>query len=327
MFANVNYNDPNGRTRKLRLRAGQRVSVGASFSADIVLRDTQGVASEHAEILFKHQKCSIKNLTGKPERLLVNGQPTQKAELSNGDAIEIGFNQLDIEMESVSTPEAVSAVAATTIAAATVVTKTPAREVTVDSASPVAESPSSQFERHPNGTVVITFEGGAELIDPIITQAKSPWACHLLCNHKLSQLKCDPPSELNYLSESTSKISESNDLYLVDSEDKNELLPLYLKYRKAGAGLLGLNGPGMQNVDIAEQLKYLATWFMVPASLKFHAINGSSLLLNKIFGLFEILVLPNANGSEDWILLNDPAVDGLESFVDKIKGASNDLGN
>lgn len=315
MFAKVSYDDANGLTKKLQLRAGQCLSVGASFSADIVLHDSTEVASEHAEISFKHQKCSIKNLTGKPDKLLVNGQPTKQADLTDGDTIAIGSNQMSFEIESAQPSKPT-----TTVVAATTITSPS------ESAKPAAQA-IGQFERHSNGTAVIIVDRFAEQIHPIIEEAKSPWNYHLVCNHLLSQLKGDPPSELNYLAASPANISDENDLYLASFEDRNEALPMYLKYSEGGAGLLGINGPSMAEVDVADQLRFLATWFMAPASLKFHVTNGSSLLLNKIFSLFEMLILPDVNEKKDWVVLNDPTIDGLESFIDKIKGASDDLGN
>ena len=329
MFAKVSYDDSSGRTKKLQLRAGQRLSIGASFSADIVLRNSQGVAGEHAEIFFKHQKCLIRNLTGKPDKLLVNGQPTKEADLTDGDAIEIGSNQMGFEMESTGLGRTTTAVVAAPVAvAAAAVSSASSTEATeAEPANTSAESTEPQFERHPNGTVVISVDGFAELIHPIFEEAKSAWTYHLICNHKLSQLKDDPPSELNYLAAGPSKVTDSNDLYLVSFEDKTEALPTFLEYGKANAGLLGISGPSIDAAEVADQLKFLATWLMVPATLKFHMINGSSLLLNKIFSLFEILVIPDANENKDCLIFNDPMIDGLESFIDKIKGESNDSGN
>jgi hypothetical protein len=338
MFAKVSYDDASGRTKKLQLRAGQCLSIGASFSADIVLNNSVGVASEHAEILFKHQKCSIKNLTGKPDKLLVNGQPTKATDLANGDAIEIGGNQMSIEIESGEpiqppsrTATAVVAAPIAVAAASTSLTSDAAAESQTAPETTPADTMGPQFQRHPNGTAMITVDGFVELIHPIIEEAKLPWKYHLICNHQLSQLEGDPPSEQNYLATGPAKISDENDLHLVSFEDedesRSEALKMYLKYAQNGAGLLGINGPDLADVDVADQLKFLATWFVVPASLKFHTTNGSSLLLNKVFGLFEMLVIPDVNTNLDLVILNDPAIDGFESLIDKIKGASHDLGN
>ena len=322
MFAKVSYDDTSGRTQKLQLRAGQRLSIGASFSADIVLRNSQGVAGEHAEIFFKHQKCSIRNLTGSPKKLLINGQPTKQAELANGDAIEIGSNQMSFEMESAEQSGIEPAIAAAPVAAVAVTAPGGDGEP-----EPIDQNDlSSQFERHSNGVSMISVEDFAELIHPIFDEAKSPWTYHLVCNHKLSQLKGDPPSELNYLETGPNKISDSNDLYLASFKDNNEALPMLSKYGEVNAGLLGICAPDIDPAEVAAQLKFLATWFMIPANLKFHVINGSSLLLDKIFSLFEILVIPDDNKNIDWLILNDPTIDGIESFIDKIKGASDDLG-
>ena len=329
MFARVSYDDTSGRTQKLQLQAGQRVSIGASLSADIVLGNCQGVAGEHAEIFFKHQKCSIKNLTGDPDKLLVNGQPTKQADLSNGDTIDIGGNEMGFELESAEPLESAAAVAAVPVAvAATAVTSANSDNTTAtDPTNRLFQSEKFQFERHPNGTVVISADSFIEQIHPIIDEAKSPWTYHLICNHKLSKLKSDSPPEPNYLANVPSKISDSNDLYLVSFEDKNEALAMFSKYGNVNAGLLGISGPNINAVEIAAQFKFIATWFMIPANLKFHTINGSTLLLDKVFSLFEILAMPDPNLNKDILILNDPMIDGIESFIDKIKGASNDPGN
>ena len=276
MFAKVSYDDTNGRTKKLQLRAGQRLSIGASFSADIVLGNSQGVAGEHAEIFFKHQKCSIRNLTGKPGKLLVNGQPTKEADLTNGDAIEIGGNQMSIEMESTQISGNATAVSAASVAvAAAAVASTSNDSAEAEPKDTSAESTGPQFERHSNGTAVISVDGFAELIHPVFAGTKAPWNYHLICNHKLSQLKIDPPSGLNYLAAGPVKISDANDLYLTSFQDKNEALPMFSLYGKANACLLGISGPnvdaGPSSGSILNSWRH-GLWF--PLTLSFTSLTG-----------------------------------------------------
>ena len=300
----------------MQLRAGQRLSIGASFSADIVLNNSANIAGEHAELFFNQQKCTIRNLTGKAEKLLVNNQPTKEADLANGDSIEIGGEQMRFEMES----DQSSPTAAAPLVADVAIT-------TSDNQAEPDESIDPQFERHANGVVMINVDNFAGLIHPILDKSKSQWNYHLICNHLQSQLEGDPPADLNYLATAPSNIAEANDLYLVPFADSKETVEPYLKYSKSGAGTLAISSPSVASADIASQFKFIATWFMDPASLKFHLVNGSSLLLDKVFSLFEILVLPDVDQAKDWVFLNDPTVIEFESFIDKIKGASSDLGN
>ena len=300
----------------MQLRAGQRLSIGASFSADIVLNNSANIAGEHAELFFNPQKCTIRNLTGKAEKLLVNNQPTKEADLANGDSIEIGGEQMRFEMES----DQSSPTAAAPLVADVAIT-------TSDNQAEPDESIDPQFERHANGVVMINVDNFAGLIHPILDKSKSQWNYHLICNHLQSQLEGDPPADLNYLATAPSNIAEANDLYLVPFADSKEAVQPYLKYSKSGAGTLAISSPGVANTDIASQFNFLAAWFMDPTALKFHLINGASILLNKVFSLFEILVLPDVDQAKDWVFLNDPTVIEFESFIDKIKGASSDLGN
>ena len=300
----------------MQLRAGQRLSIGASFSADIVLNNSANIAGEHAELFFNQQKCTIRNLTGKAEKLLVNNQPTKEADLANGDSIEIGGEQMRFEMES----DQSSPTAAAPLVADVAIT-------TSDNQAEPDESIDPQFERHANGVVMINVDNFAGLIHPILDKSKSQWNYHLICNYLLSQLEGDPPADLNYLATAPSNIAEANDLYLVPFADSKEAVQPYLKYSKSGAGTLAISSPGVANTDIASQFNFLAAWFMDPTALKFHLINGASILLNKVFSLFEILVLPDVDQAKDWVFLNDPTVIEFESFIDKIKGASSDLGN
>ena len=316
MFAKISYNDTSGSAKTTQLRAGQRLSVGASFSADIVLNNSANVAGEHAELFFNQNKCTIRNLTGKPEKLLVNSQPTKEAVLASGDLVEIGGERMSFEMES-DAPSPI--VVAPPVAAAA--------EIKSDSQVEDAEAIDQQFERHANGVAVINIDSFAELIYPILDKSKSQWNYHLICNHLQSQLGGDPPTGLNYLEAASASVTETNDLYLMALAEAKETVEPYLKYSESGAGTLAISSPSVASADIASQFKFIATWFMDPASLKFHLVNGSSLLLDKVFSLFEVLVLPNVDDAKDMVILKDPTVVEFESFIDKINGASNDLGN
>jgi hypothetical protein len=331
MFAKVNYSDAGGRSKSLQLRAGQRVSVGASFSADIVLGNSQGVASEHAEIFFKHKKCSIKNLSGNPLSVLLNGKPMAKAELTNEDRIEIGNNTLVFEIETPSAspaPAKVNVPATAAVATAGMaLTPVPGKESATANEQQVELPVGPQFERQPNGTVLISVSNFEELVHPHLDLPESPWKYGLVCNHKLSRLKADPPEGVNYLAGLPGDIGEKNDLYYVPFDDRSDALKEFSVYAASGSGLLAINGSETADVDVAQQLKFLATWFTVPASLKFHLVNGSSLLLNKIFSLFDMLVVADIDGSHDLVIVNDPMIDSFDSFIEKIKGSTDDAGN
>ena len=74
-----------------------------------------------------------------------------------------------------------------------------------------------------------------------------------------------------------------------------------------------------QKIDYPQEFKLLATWFMNPDSLKFNLMNGTQLLISKIFSFLDILVIPDPDAHKDVILLNDPTVNDWDSFVIRIK--------
>lgn len=326
MLAKISYDDRSGQQQTMQVRQGQRLSIGSSFSADIVLGSTQGVASEHAEISLKNNRLSIRNLTGRPDSVIVNGSPTTKpkTKLGDGDSIEIGTNGLLVSFPDGQLSQArtrVGSVVAAPVVGA--VADNAAKPATAELAPAETESEKQtfpQFQRHENGIAVVTVKSFRSSIHPMMTTAQSPWNYHLICNHRRSKSTQPPPETQNYFESQAANITDSNDLYLLPLEDRSAIAEPWSNYIARDAGLIGLTSSEEQSNSVAEQLKFLATWFMVPSTLKFHLINGSSLLLNKVFGMFDLLVISDVNGG-DLLLTNDPAVDSHASLLDKIRDA------
>lgn len=323
MFAKISYDDSSGRTRSMQVRQGQRLIIGSSFSADVVVGNSQGVASEHAEIYLKQRGFSIRNITGKADLVLVNGQPTAKAKLSDGDSIEIGNNRLLVEVEG----EPQSPTAATSAAVATSAVAAGAVAASVPGAAEESEAASASpdlplFERHPNGVVTITVSSFLKDAFPLLSEPKSAWKHYLICNHKRSQSEKAPPESENFLAAHQDSVTADNDLYLVPQEDPEDTAVAWEEYVMKDAGCIGIVS-GEDKVLLAEeQFRFVASWFMMASTLRFHLTRGSSLLLNKVFGMFDILVLANPDGAGDFIMTQDAGIDSYEALLEKIKGVA-----
>ena len=315
MRAKISYEDGRGRTLTTQVRLGQRLVVGSSFSADIVLGNTTGVISEHAELFFRTNEFSIRNLTGNDDSVLVNGQPTAKSVLADGDSVEIGSNSLAISFDepySQTKTSGNNALAPTKAVGGTELAK---------SNEPVAEDVGNQsLERHGKVSILIV-ESFCKSVFPLLEPAESPWSCHLICNHQRSQSKSEKPATTNFLMSGPAEITEENDLFLVPVEDRKVLDESWDSFVAKDAGLIAINETGEKESVIDEQkFQFLAAWVMIPSTLNFHLTNGSPLLLEKVFGLFDYLVISDGGGS-DQIITNDLSIDGFESFLDRIKGA------
>ena len=294
----------------MQVRQGQRLIIGSSFSADIVVGNSQGVASEHAEIYVKHRGFLIRNITGKADQVLVNGQPTSKAKLSSGDSIEIGSNRLVVEVEGEPQTEPAPAVAAS-------VKKEPEKSEAVTGGSdfPV-------FERHSNGVATIAITSYLEDLLPHLIEPESVWKNYLVCNHKRSKSEKAPPESENFLASHQDSIVAENDLYLVLQEDRKDSAFHWEQYVLKDAGCIGIVAGEDKAKALEEQFRLVASWFMMASTLRFHLSKGSSLLLDKVFGLFDILVLTSPDGAGDLIMIHDAGVDSYDALLDKIKGVA-----
>lgn len=318
MSAKISYEDSRGRTQTTLVRLGQRLVVGSSFSADIVLGNTAGVVSEHAELFLKNEEFSIRNLTGNVDAVLVNGQSISKLVLADGDYIEIGSNRLVISIEK-QNPQPKNP-ARSSLAEGQAVANIGGSEVSESSDGPVVEAVEKErFERHGNVSI-LTVENFCESIFPLLEPAESPWVCHLICNHLRSGSESDKPDARNFLEGSPPEIAEENDLFLLPVQGREDLDAGWGSYVDKDAGVITINESGeKENAVDEQQFQFLSAWFMIPSTLKFHLINGSPLLLEKIFGLFDFLVI-SSGGDGTQIVTNDSSIDSFENFLDRIKG-------
>jgi hypothetical protein len=324
MRAKINFDDNRGRKQTTQIRTGQRLVIGSSFSADIVLGNTLGVVSEHAELHLKPEGCSIRNLTGNAETVLVNGQATAKATLVDGDSVEIGNNRLEFSLEEAggagSASKAIAAAGATTAVAANASQHdVSANSSTVSQAQPDEEPAGPSIERH-SKISILKIESFLESVYPLLESEENPRSCILVCNHKRAKTG-DKPESVNYLENGPQQISEENDLYLTPIEGKADLEKSWQSVLGKDAGLIGIL-PSEKESLLKEKFLLLAAWFMIPSTLKFHLINGSPLLLDKIFGIFDFLVMSDTAGKSDLIITSDLSIDSFETFLEQIKGVS-----
>jgi pSer/pThr/pTyr-binding forkhead associated (FHA) protein len=321
MRAKISYEDSRGRTLTTQVRLGQRLVVGSSFSADVVLGDTAGVVSEHAELYLKAKEFSIRNLTGNADTVLVNGKSTSKSVLADGDSIEIGSNKLAISINTQNSQKSTSnesSNALTDAKAVAGVSNSGLSNSQPNTPSDVSVENES-FERHGNVSVMV-IESFGESVFPLIAPPEAPWSCHLICNHQRSESTSEKPDSSNFLKVGPPEITENNDLFLVPVEDQAKLDESWVSYLEKDAGLIAINATRENESAIEEQkFQFLAAWFMIPSTLKFHLTNGSPLLLEKVFGLFDFLVVSDGAGSSQ-IITNDMSIDSFDSFLDRIKG-------
>jgi len=316
MRAKISYEDNRGRTKSTQIRPGQRLIIGSSFSADIVLADPAGVISEHAELFLRAEECSIRNLTGQAQSVLVNGDPIATANLSDGDAIEIGSNRLAVSFDRpTASANAAPAPSASSLSTESPPKSQPAREVAVPASEPTVDEPATGIERHKN-IVILKIESFVKSIEPIL-RPDSGWSCFLVCNHNRSKSTAEPPASTNFLENAPAEIAGENDLFLVPIKDVSTLPELWDSYVTKDAGLLVLVSGEADEATVADGFRFLSAWFMIPSTLKFHLINGSPLLLDKVFGQFEYLVL--SDSGTDQIIANDLDIDSLETFLKRIR--------
>ena len=319
MQAKIRYMDKRGRTLTSQVRPGQRLVVGSSFSADIVLGDMVGVVSEHAELFLKSDGFTIRNLTGNVDTVLVNGQPTSKSNLADGDSVEIGSNKLAVSFEDPnSQTETTMNNPLADVKAAESNGVSRSNESAVE-AGEEGDFKKGKLERYGNVSI-LTVESFRKSVFPLTESAESQWVCHLICNHLRSGLKSGKPESVNFLENGPADIADENDLFLLPVEDQTQLEEHWNSYVSKDAGVIAINESEDKASAVKEQFQLLSAWFMIPSTLKFHLTNGSPLLLDKVFGLFDFLVIANENGDE--IFTNDLSIDSVENFLDRIKGAN-----
>ena len=77
--------------------------IGASASADIVL-EAENIAQDHAHITRDGDSYILASL-GRGKTVLVNGKKTKKAELKDGDSVQIGDLILHFHTSALVEPE------------------------------------------------------------------------------------------------------------------------------------------------------------------------------------------------------------------------------
>lgn len=328
------------RSRNYNVRPGQSVLIGASNSADIKLANTEGVAPQHCEVKFEDGAFSIKNLSRQKETISVNGNKIESGELADQDRIEIGNNELTVEIEDNSpkikpaAPEAVAPVAPVIPVEdladpepAKAAPATPASVAPAEASAEDAEEPedTSQpvYKDYPNGIRAVELDvesgnGFVDLVHPLFASVDA-WGYGVFYNHLLSKLSSGAPSEGNLLEGNEDPYVQSNDLYFQTSDDKLAMLKLFGRYAEKQAAVLCLLKNSAET-KMAEDAKMMATWLMNPVLLEFHVLNGSDLLISKIFGLVDALVFSNPETKKDLVLINDISVKDWDSLVAWVKG-------
>jgi len=170
-----------------------------------------------------------------------------------------------------------------------------------------------------NGIQMFTLADFKTLVHPLVMERADHWRYGVFFNHLASQLDQSPPQEGNLLDDSPPEIGTNNDLYFETSDDMEAVLDRFTTYAEKKSAILALIKHGDRKVDYPREFKLLATWFINPDLLKFNLINGTQLLISKIFSFLDILVISDPDTHKDVILLNDSTIDDWGSFVTRIK--------
>lgn len=314
MRAKISYEDSRGRTSNTHVRPGQQLVVGSSFSADIVLGDTDGVAGEHVALWVQENEFSLRNLTGNEATVQLNGKSTSQGLLGDGDVIEIGSNRLivSIEQSSQQSESASSGSSIASIGAAKSSTQAEANAGVAIAENETKPEEKSGLERL--GKVsVLTVDRFVETVFPILESEDLPWRCALICNHQRSGSEAEKPESANLLQGAPEEITQENDLFLESITDRGAMESMWEKYVSKDAGVIGVFETEQQKLAIERRFGSLAAWFMVPSRLTFHLSKGSALLNDKIFSLFSFLVISDDSG--DQILFEDSTIDDLDGFL------------
>lgn len=332
-IAVLRYELGKNRSKNYKVRPGQSVLIGSSNSADIKLRNTEGVDPQHCEVTFDQGTFAIKNLSRKKQSIAVNGSMIDAMNLQNRDRIEIGNNQLIVVIESgpQATPD-LTTEPFSKVPAAAVDHASPREnegaEPTTAEPEVAGETGDSEpvFESYPNGVRAFEFGPGSspglqQDVLPMIAGRQEHWCFGVFYNHLLSGLENGRPTEGNLLEGMPGEITQSNDLYFLAGDDDAAILKKFDQYADQGAAVLCVMKKQPQPIDHSQEFDGLVPWFINPETLRFNIINGSDLLVSKVFGLVEALICRNPKTQSDLILLNDISITDWNSFESWIKGA------
>ncbi len=333
-IAILEYETDQGKPQRLKVRPGQSVLIGASNSSDLRLPDRDQVAAQHCEVTFASGTLAIKNLTNGKQAVRVNGAPVNRQRLSDGDQVEIGNNRLKVVLQNQPDRSApVESVAVTAAAGASVVdgnveqqqpesfpvkTKTNAPvstakpELTEDDVDHLP-----RLELADNGLRIAYVDSVENGILSLLNPATVAGQLGLLVNHKVSKLAQPVPEADNLVADLAPEVVSSNDLYWLQFEEVAPLLKSHLQYAEQHAAtMLFSRTPGGLCED---DIKLVAAWFLTPGGIKFHLVNGTDLLLEKIFSIVDAVIVQDQESGHVMIMSLDPTVTNWNSFEQWIK--------
>lgn len=346
--------EQSGGPRSFKVRHGQSMRIGASNSSDIQLSDAEHVAPQHCEVTYASGTLAIKNLTDGRRAVHVNGETVNRQRLYHGDQIDIGNNRLRVVLQETDpSPPAVkvtpvpvavaSGVAGASSASgdpsgsghghktkeqptnrtesAQTSKSPPQKRTSSESVSPGDMDP-GKFAIHENGLRSVSVEKFNSSILSLVDQSDFDWTMAVLANHRASQLTEFSPASPNLLADAPADIAATNDLYLVQDEARASVLKTFEQFGERDSAVMLLLKP--EKTINEDDLKFVATWFMTPVHLKFNLINGTDLLLEKVFTLVDMVVIRDTADSCDLCLLADGTVTDWKSFTCWMTGNSND---
>ncbi|MFK7767217.1 MAG: FHA domain-containing protein [Mariniblastus sp.] len=345
-FAILQYEISKGKSTSLKVRPRQSVLIGASNSADIRLLQTAGVASQHCEVKFDKGKFEIFNLTQDEHSIRVNGSQVGSTDLQDGDCIEIGKNKLTVVLQdnqnaySQSVDKQITDITTAADTTPNVAVASPvsvgepveangaesAQIISTDDISQKGSQSSSSkdpvFVACGNGIRTIELDSFEERLHPIFKERIEHWEYCVFYNHLASKLKSpvpDPDKVPNLLSDLSGDITESNDLFYETDGDEKMIFKRFRTYAVKKSSILAVVKKGTEELDIANELKFIATWLMNPEGLKFNLLNGTEFLITKIFTFLDVLVFYDTDKKQDLVMFNDFAVNDWDAFVQWVK--------
>ena len=341
-IAILEYESEQGKPKRLKVRPGQSVLIGASNSSDLRLPDRDQVAAQHCEVTFASGTLAIKNLTSGKQAVRVNGAPVNRQRLNNGDQLEIGNNRLKVVLqnqpdrsapvESVAVTAAAGAGAASVAAGAAKAdanveqqptdsfpakTKTNAPVSTAKPEPTDEEDPLPRLELAANGLRIGFVDSVENGILSLVNPETAASQFGLLVNHKVSQLSQPVPDADNLVADLAPEVVSCNDLYWLQYDEVAPLLKSQSQYAEQHAAtMLFSRSPGGLCED---DIKLVAAWFLTPGGIKFHLVNGTDLLLEKVFSIVDAVIVQDQETGHVMIMSLDPTVTNWNLFEQWIK--------
>lgn len=357
----LEYDDEQGK-KTFRVRPGQSLLIGASNSSDVKLNHVEHVAPQHCEITFASGTLAIKNLTEGKRTIYVNGQLVNRQRLSDGDQIDIGNNRLhvvlkDREEEATNATPPKANVSVGVVATAAVASQVPISQTDDSSAasansartttslatpagpavapsnpisSELGNEASGEANDGPEGIQFQILENGCRSIGiPSITASLLPmllgtepqWHMAVMINRRQSQQPDFQPDLPNLLAE-VKELAAENDVILLIDEDRESIIKSFERFADLNSAILLLNKPEKAIADA--DAKMFAPWFIGPSNLKFNLSNGTDLLLERVFGWVDLVVIRDQAESCDRCFMVDGTVTDWDSFAHWITGNPND---